>query len=89
MTLSVKTNKRAAPSQAGENANKNRGDSAQTNTAGSAASKQKNNVGNSARKSVNFLNFDKWGKEMRPHHLMDDDVFNSFSVDAASLQILN
>ena len=40
-------------------------------------------------KAVNFLNSDKWEKEVRPPHLMDDDVFNSLSVESASLQIMN
>ena len=39
--------------------------------------------------AVNFLNSDKWSKEVRPPHLNDDDVFNMLSVESASQQIMN
>ena len=48
--------------------------------------KRKKTTGNAA---VNFLNTDKWSKEVRPPHLHDDDVFNMLSVESASQQIMN
>ena len=47
-------------------------------------------IDNSARakKSVNFLNSDKWAKELRPPHLEDDEVFNTLSVESAANNIM-
>ena len=74
-------------------AKKSRGDSGQNGTSGRTTAttkqKKKSHVGNSSKKSVNFLNSDKWAKDMRPPHLTDDDVFNTLSVESASLQIMN
>ena len=39
-------------------------------------------------KSVNFLNSDKWSKDVRPPHLEDDEVFNTLSVEAAAQHIM-
>ena len=38
--------------------------------------------------AVNFLNSDKWGKDIRPPHLEDDDVFNALSVEGAAQHIM-
>ena len=43
---------------------------------------------NIARGSVNFLNSDKWPKDLRPPHLEDDEVFNTLSVEAAANHIM-
>ena len=41
-----------------------------------------------ATKSVNFLNSDKWAKELRPPHLEDNAVFNTLSVESAANNII-
>jgi hypothetical protein len=76
VNISDKTSKRSAPEPASGGAKKSK----------VAPTKKTPSVGN---KAVNFLNSDKWEKEVRPPHLMDDDVFNSLSVESASLQIMN
>jgi hypothetical protein len=40
------------------------------------------------RQAVNFLNSDKWSKELRPPHLEDDEVFNTLSVEVAANNIM-
>ena len=76
VNISDKTSKRSAPEPASGGAKKSK----------VAPTKKTPSVGN---KAVNFLNSDKWEKDVRPPHLMDDDVFNSLSVESASLQIMN
>ena len=40
------------------------------------------------KQAVNFLNSDKWSKELRPPHLEDDEVFNTLSVEVAANNIM-
>ena len=40
------------------------------------------------RQAVNFLNSDKWSKDLRPPHLEDDEVFNTLSVEVAANNIM-
>ena len=49
---------------------------------GSVDNVQKSGAG--SRVSVNFLNSDKWAKDLRPPHLQDDQVFNMMSVESAA-----
>ena len=42
----------------------------------SNATKSKPDGGNVAERAINFLNPNKWSKEVRPLHLHDDDIFN-------------
>ena len=90
VNIPERTAKRAAPTLTTENAKKSRGNSGQNGTnVGTKIKKVHKPAGQSAKSSVNFLNSDKWAQEMRPPHLLDDDVFNAISVESASLQIMN
>ena len=42
----------------------------------------------SATSAINFLNSSKWGKEIRPPFLQDDEVFNKLSLESAANQIM-
>ena len=42
----------------------------------------------STGQAINFLNSDKWKKDVRPPHLADDEVFNTLSVEAAANHIM-
>ena len=93
VNLPPQTAKRAAPataSSATERAKKRKENSGQARSGSCQQSTLSvHEPAPTARKSVNFLNSDKWGQEMRPPHLRDDDVFNAISVEAASQQIMN
>ena len=93
VNLPDNSSKRAAASKSStENAKKRRGESRQISTVVSRekeSSRPTMPMSGSARKAVNFLNSDKWGQDVRPPHLVDDDVFNTLSVEAASQQIMS
>ena len=86
VNIADKTVKRSAPVQSSGGTRKAR---SATTEASNPAKKKRPNVEKSGEKAVNFLNSDKWSTEVRPPHLMDDDVFNMLSVESASLQIMN
>ena len=90
VNLPARSQKRAAVSSATGPAKKQREGAAQplTTRASSSASRQNQETRFSQGKSVNFLNSDKWDKDVRPPHLMDDDVFNTLSVEAAAQHIM-
>ena len=55
----------------------NSGTSSSASIAPAAPKRVTQSVATTARQTaVNFLNSNKWGKEVRPPHLEDDDVFN-------------
>ena len=87
VNIADKTGKRSAPVQSSGGTKNAR--SATTEILNPARKKKKTNLEKSGNKAVNFLNSDKWSGEVRPPHLMDDDVFNMLSVESASLQIMN
>ena len=90
VNIPERTAKRTAPTIASGNAKKSRGNSGQNGTnAGTNSKKVNKPAGQTTKSSVNFLNSDKWALEMRPPHLLDDDVFNAISIESASLQIMN
>ena len=43
----------------------------------------------SSNPTPSFLNSSKWGKEIRPPFLQDDEVFNGLSLEAAATQIMS
>ena len=42
----------------------------------------------SATSAINFLNSSKWGKEIRPPFLQDNEVFNKLSLESAANRIM-
>ena len=75
VNIADKTGKRSAPVQSSGGTKNAR--SATTEILNPARKKKKTKLEKSGNKAVNFLNSDKWSGEVRPPHLMDDDVFNS------------
>ena len=84
--------KRPAPRTVVSNAKRQRRNSGTRSSAGVApvsSTRVAQSVATTARQiAVNFLNSDKWGKDVRPPHLEDDDVFNLLSVEAAAQHIM-
>ena len=53
-----------------------------------SVSKSSSASSRSAIAATDFLNSSKWGKEIRPPFLQDDDVFNKLSLESAANQIM-
>ena len=86
----VATSKRAAKSTetATRNAKKKKDNSGTASTMDPATSRHVQETATVRKLAVNFLNSEKWEKEVRPPHLQDDDVFDSLSLEAAAQHIM-
>ena len=82
VNLAPATAKRTEPEQLTTNARSSKRKKTGQENHGSLGNAQKS--GASSRVSVNFLNSDKWAKDLRPPHLQDDHVFNMMSVESAA-----